>query len=97
MSLPDHIEKRIDRDTTDCWLWQGELGSNGYGRAWYKGVRQAAHRVVYGLLKGQWNEGKQLDHICCTRNCVNPDHLQPVTGKMNCKLREKRKKANEST
>lgn len=91
MSLPDHIEAKIER-TDDCWLWTGELGSNGYGRAWYKGVRSAAHRVVYTILVGGNIEGKELDHECCTRNCVNPAHLTPVTPKRNCKLREKRKR-----
>lgn len=91
MKLPDHIEAKIER-TDDCWLWSGDKSSNGYGRAWYKGIRSAAHRVVYGILTGNWCEGKQLDHKCCTRNCVNPDHLQPVTAKKNCKLREQRRR-----
>jgi hypothetical protein len=89
MSLPDHIESKIRR-TNECWLWTGEVCRNGYGRAWYKGVRSAAHRVVYSLLVGGNIEGKQLDHVCCVRNCVNPEHLQPVTAKKNCRLRERR-------
>jgi hypothetical protein len=28
-------------------------------------------------------EGKELDHICFNRLCVNPSHLRPVTRKQN--------------
>jgi hypothetical protein len=55
-----------------------------------------AHRVFYELLVGPIPDGYQLDHTChnrddgcvggptCThRACVNPAHLEPVTGKVN--------------
>lgn len=87
--IPKHIETKIDRNG-DCWLWTGELSGSGYGRAWYNGVRVAAHRVVYALYTGKWCEGRELDHRCTVRNCVNPNHLHPVTHKQNCRLRNKR-------
>lgn len=93
-SLPEHISKKIEpcRDT-GCWNFIGkDPSSNGYQRAWYKGVRSMAHRIVYTLIVGGNIEGKQLDHSCCNRSCVNPKHLEPMSGKKNCILREKRKK-----
>lgn len=84
----------VDRLHDDCWIYEGEKSSNGYGRVWYKEVRQSAHRVIYRLVVGTLDDKKQLDHTCCVRNCVNPAHLQPVTPKQNCKLREKRKNDN---
>lgn len=42
-----------------------------------------AHRVAYMLFRGAIPEGKQLDHLCRTRHCVNPDHLEAVTVKEN--------------
>ena len=30
-------------------------------------------------------EGLQIDHLCRNKECVNPDHLEPVTGSQNMK------------
>jgi len=64
-----------------CWLWTGDLTPNGYGR-WRKGPgqpREMAHRTSYEHWVGPIPEGMTLDHLCRTRNCVRPDHLEPVT------------------
>jgi len=58
-----------------CWLWTGPLNPGGYGT---NGGR-LAHRVVYERLIGQIPAGLTLDHLCRVRNCVNPQHLEPVT------------------
>jgi hypothetical protein len=63
----------------ECWEWQGRLDKNGYGR---KGSC-LAHRVVYEALVGKIHEGLTLDHLCRNHPCVNPEHLEPVTGKVN--------------
>ena len=42
-----------------------------------------AHRIVYELIKGKIPEGLFIDHLCRVRNCVNPDHLEPVTHEEN--------------
>jgi hypothetical protein len=61
-----------------CWLWTG--GTNGtYGK-----IRNLyAHRVSYELSKGQIPAGLQIDHLCRNTVCVNPDHLEAVTGRTN--------------
>ena len=92
-SLPDHIVAKIwFAGPDDCWEWQGEQSSNGYGRCWYKGIRQAAHRVTFAAAKGGVIEGYHIDHTCTNRCCVNPKHLQRTTPKKNMQLREKRKR-----
>lgn len=49
-----------------------------------KGRRQViAHRWAYTVRKGRIPEGMYLDHLCRRRNCVNPDHLEPVTMREN--------------
>jgi hypothetical protein len=42
-----------------------------------------AHRYAYEWLIGPIPIGLDLDHLCRTRECVNPNHLEPVTRKEN--------------
>jgi hypothetical protein len=66
----------------DCWIWTATLIPRGYGRFWLDG-QKLAHRVAYEWLVGPIPEGLEIDHLCRNRRCVNPDHLQPVTGREN--------------
>ena len=68
-----------------CWTWLGAL-SNGYGRATVDGRQRPAHRVAYERLVGPVPEGRELDHRCRQRSCVNPLHLRPVTSRTNTLL-----------
>lgn len=47
------------------------------------GFRWYAHRLAYEGLVGPIPEGLQIDHLCRVRNCVNPEHLEPVTSREN--------------
>ncbi len=38
-----------------------------------------AHCIYYERAFGPVPEGLLLDHLCRNRDCVNPDHLEPVT------------------
>lgn len=62
-----------------CWNWTGRQDRYGYGRY---GDRNA-HRALYQIVIGDVPEGLQLDHLCGNRQCVRPDHLEPVTQKEN--------------
>lgn len=70
----------IPEPNTGCWLWLGSLDRGGYGKLASGAI---AHRVVYEQHKGPIPEGRQLDHLCRQRSCVNPDHLEPVTRREN--------------
>jgi hypothetical protein len=83
LGLSKYIEKRIHPEpNTGCWLWEGHL-RDGYGKVKVRGVVTQAHRTVYELLRGPIPEGKQCDHLCRVRCCVNPDHIEPVVQRVN--------------
>lgn len=70
--------------TPTCWNWTG-ASNRGYG---YIGLgpgkgQDVAHRVAYRLLVGPIPDGLTIDHLCRNRGCVNPDHMEPVTTKVN--------------
>lgn len=69
--------------TTPCWIWQRSGNARGYGQI-HDGTRlRVAHEVWYERRYGPVPEGLQLDHLCRQRSCVNPDHLEQVSGAVN--------------
>ena len=64
--------------TDSCWLWTAKT-TFGYGYFQINYKYHRAHRVAYQILVGEIPEGLVLDHLCRVRNCVNPEHLEPVT------------------
>lgn len=68
----------VDSDL-GCWIWQLHVGSNGYGHWKHQGEPRPAHRVMYEREVGEILEGREIDHICRNRACVNPEHLRVVT------------------
>jgi HNH endonuclease len=65
---------------TGCWIWQRSDTRGGYGHLRHEGQMQYAHRVYYERYRGAIPAGLQLDHLCRNARCVNPEHLEPVTG-----------------
>ena len=85
--LPDRIRRQIIIDERGCWIWQGRPMNAGYGQL---GVTRdgktrtiLAHRASYETFVGPIPDGRQLDHLCRVRLCVNPSHLEPVTPRQN--------------
>lgn len=74
--------QRVDKGAT-CWEWTGGKVGRGYGAAYVDGVQRPAHRVAYEELRGPVPDGLDLDHLCRNRACVNPDHLEPVSRRVN--------------
>jgi hypothetical protein len=82
--------------TPGCWPWLASKTPNGYGKILAFGRIDVAHRVSYELSFGPIPAGLHIDHVCHTvevtcpggdscphRACVNPAHLEAVTGKVN--------------
>lgn len=68
---------------TGCWLWKGAKSGGGYAQVTIEKKAFRVHRFLYELLVGRVPYHMQLDHLCRTRHCVNPDHLEPVTAQTN--------------
>lgn len=67
-----------------CWLWTAGVSPNtGYGNFWLESGTVSAHRYSWELANGAVPDGLHLDHICRTRACVRPDHIEPVTMQTN--------------
>lgn len=78
----------------DCWLWTGCLKPNGYAHFYPGGGRHVAkvyvHRWAYEATRGPIPEGLEIDHLCHTRHCVKPSHLELVTRRENLDRRNAR-------
>ena len=94
---PDRFMRHVLRGD-DCWLWTGSLNNKGYPQVGDDGKTRSAHRVAHELFIGPIPAGLTVDHTChnddatcpggpsCLhRRCVNPAHLEAVTGTENKK------------
>jgi hypothetical protein len=73
---------KVDK-TASCWLWTGYVNNHGYGVFGRHRQTQYVHRFAYERLVGPIPEGLELDHLCRTPSCVNPEHLEAVTHREN--------------
>lgn len=78
------VDYLIDKKS-GCWIWQLSLSNKGYAQTKVNGKTKEAHRLFYKKYKGDISSGMELDHLCRRRNCVNPQHLEPVTHTENMK------------
>jgi len=92
----DRFWKRTIRSADGCWEWIGGISKAGYGQM-SDGGSNLAHRFAYELLVGPIPDGLQIDHLCNVRNCVNPAHLEPVTGLENMRRMSLRYQARKAT
>jgi hypothetical protein len=83
MSYAEARFRKFLKHVQSCWLWSGALNSYGYGTFREDKKRILAHRWSYQHFVGPIPAGREIDHLCRNRNCVNPDHLEPVTRRVN--------------
>ena len=72
----------VDRSAgrpSSCWIWLGVISDRGWGRLTWNRLETRAHRKAYELMVGAIPVGLTLDHLCRTRSCVNPSHLEAVS------------------
>ena len=79
----ESFEARVLRNESGCWIWTGALTPTGYPQICDGRRVIRAHRWAFERFVGPIPEGLVIDHKCRVRNCVNPDHLEPVTNREN--------------
>lgn len=84
-TIEERFWARVDRrDHGECWLWKGAPNNSGYGAIGVAGGRVVpVHRWSYEQFVGPIPDGLHVDHLCRTRMCVNPKHLEAVTQREN--------------
>ena len=72
---------KVDK-SGECWIWTAGKTSKGYGKFTHSRSNRA-HRWAYEQVNGPIPEGLVIDHLCRTPACVNPNHLEAVTPRVN--------------
>lgn len=81
-TMIDLLEKKMDKEVSECWLWQGALNQAGRPiRVLEKkenGKRVVTtinvRKVIYEHYKGK-SFGRIIVSSCLSNICCNPDHL----------------------
>lgn len=83
------LESQIGIRDDGCWQFE-QVWGNGLPRPSLKsaGLQWKVSRFLYIWYFGGHKGGLELGHICHQEWCVNPGHLEPVTGQKNRKDRD---------
>ena len=91
-SAMERFSTKVDliQPSDRCWLWAGSIDHKGYGRFWTGSTPSnpvaklvGAHRWLFTQLRHNIPDGMTLDHLCQNKNCVNPEHLEVVSMRVN--------------
>jgi hypothetical protein len=93
--LRERILTRCYRDHDGCLIWTGpDSGSGrggGYPRMSVDGGTMAVHIVMWVIEHGPIPPGKELDHNCSKRRCVDPWRCTELVSHIeNCRRRDAR-------
>lgn len=68
----------------DCWPWKASVNHGGYGQFFLRGRKVRSHRFAYLSVRGRvMGLHLHIDHLCRSRACMNPLHMEPVSQRTN--------------
>lgn len=84
--LAERLKEKYIVAEDGCWLWTAATSHSGYGKIYESSMGDAskrrllsAHVASYLVHVGPIPEGKEIDHLCRVKLCINPAHLEAVT------------------
>lgn len=80
LSREDRFWAKVRVDVSGCWIYGNPATYTSVSVGW---VGTSAHRYAFELARGPIPDGLQVDHLCRTRGCVHPFHLEPVPLRVN--------------
>lgn len=92
----DRFWSALDKSGS-CWVWTRGRASTGYGKCYFHGANEYAHRVAYRLTNGLIPAGMHVLHSCDNPPCCNPAHLRIGTHRENMADMFSRGRANRPT
>lgn len=83
--IEERIEKSVENEHHEHWIWKQSKYPDGYGKAMLHGKNYSAHVLAWRAFHKcqKIPKGKQIIHSCKRRDCVNPDGLQLGTRQQN--------------
>ena len=80
----ERFMRKVNKLPNGCWFWTAAKDKKGYGRfSIITGQTRTADSAAWLLFRGPLNAGLETDHVCRNTRCVNPEHLEAVTHKVN--------------
>jgi hypothetical protein len=84
-----HVFKRIILDTErGCWELPGSQTDQDYRNVTLHDKTYQAHRLFYTWFHGPILPHNDVHHMCNTKSCIKPAHLQAVPHRLNVLLIE---------
>jgi hypothetical protein len=74
----DLLRERCTVTDDGCWLWNGSMYSNGYGRVSIASTHHLTHRITAALHHGlpyPLPRSLVVRHRCEHKHCISPAHL----------------------
>ena len=78
LDVANYLYSNTHDDKNGCWVWDGPLGTAGYGQTKYRSPSRGpefAHRLAFATWVRPLNPGEYVLHHCDHKPCINPDHL----------------------
>lgn len=93
-SIVDRLSDKLELVDSGCWIFNGSILPNGYGKIRYLDRIEYVHRVSWILHIGPIPKDMVVRHLCDVRLCCNPEHLALGTYRDNAQDRRRGAIAN---